>query len=348
MKDLIEKYGYFIPNKYKVIDTSKYKYKTIKIFDQEWKYFNPDLLKVDFIRTNEIIDLEKYSNKESKSSLAIENITPENTKNYDEYFKYYNDARDFLLKLKNIESREILNKIYLISTNNEKLIDEGNEKLNNKHFFRQNEIFIGNQEIKYKGSELEKYVDEFMDYVNENINENFGFEWIFFAHFFFEHLHPFPDYNGRIGRLLLSWLIQLNKNPNFNQYNNISNYIENNRTDYNQSIELSEKYNDLTYILIFLVDCWIENSVFINITNDNESDYYEKYNQLSEQEQQVLFNLFSKPKQFGWNEYKDYFKDKRTKQQIHNVLRKLENLELIKSDTYKNNLKRYYCHWRSK
>lgn len=63
---------------------------------------------------------------------------------------------------------------------------------------------------------------------------------------------------------------------------------------------------------------------------------------LSDKERQVLFNLFSKKSKFAWKEYKDYFKDSRTKQQLHNIFRKLESLNLISSEVYGNGLKRYY------
>lgn len=52
--------------------------------------------------------------------------------------------------------------------------------------------------------------------------------------------------------MLLLW--ELNK-----EFDNpfLSNYIDNNRNDYYKSIELSEKYNDLTYSLIFIMNSLI-------------------------------------------------------------------------------------------
>ncbi len=338
MKNLVKKYGYFIPNKYKNTGMSKYKFSKFSLLDKEWKWNEIDLSSLSEVIESEVTieSNSKRLSRESRSSLAIEDVYEETTKNYIEYVSLMNEARDELFKYEYL-SKELLNKIYLIASDNEKLIDENNIKLEGKSLFRYDDIYIGGKKVSYKGKELEKHVEELCEFVNELINDENIFIAALCLHFFFEHLHPLPDYNGRIGRLLLSWALS----KEFSEYN-LSNYIFNNKNAYYDSISLSEKYSDITYSMIFLFEAIITNYKFALLFTDENSKSYEIYNNLNESEKQALFNLFTRKNEFGWKEYKEYFKDPRAKQQIHNILSSLEKKGLVKSKTYSNNLKRYY------
>ncbi len=338
MKNLVKKYGYFIPNKYKTIDTSKYKFSKFSLLNKEWKWNQIDLSSLSEVVENEVTieSNSKRINRESRSSLAIEDVYEETTKNYSEYLSLINEAREELFKYEYL-NKELINKIYLIASDNEKLIDKNNIKLEGKSLFRNDDIYIGGKKVLYKGKELENHVEELCEFVNDLINEDEIFLAAINLHFFFEHLHPLPDYNGRIGRLLLSWALS----KEFSEYN-LSNYIFNNKNAYYDSISLSEKHNDITYSIIFLIEAIMTNYKFALLFTDKDGKSYEVYNKLNEPEKQALFNLFTKTNEFGWKEYKEYFKDPRGKQQIHNILSSLEKQGLIKSRTYSNNMKRYY------
>ncbi len=339
MKDILKKYNYEIPNKYKSNQNTNIEYTFIDLFDQKWKIADLEYIfeKININENDiEIINKHTYESKETKSSLAIEGVIKKGNKNYDSFVKYLEAAKEYLNNIDGNLTKQDLNKIYSIASNNEKLIAEGNEKLKGNSLFRQDKIFVGGSEVPYKGKVLEKYVDEYLDKII-NASGTDSLLYAFYAHFFFEHIHPFPDYNGRIGRMILSWYLSRTLNNN-----NLSNYINNNISAYYKSIELTEQFNDLTFTIIFFAEAIVTNNMFMAMYMDDNGKYYKEYNNLSEGEQQALFNLFTKRKQFAWKEYQEYFKDTRTKQQIHNILRKLEELKLIKSETYKNGLKRYY------
>jgi Fic family protein len=95
-----------------------------------------------------------------------------------------------------------LNELYLIISNNEDLINsDTNTKLTKNELFRTDKIFIGNIEVLISGTDVLKYTTLLIDYINEQKN-NGDLEGAIIAHFLYEFIHPFPDFNGRIGRLL--------------------------------------------------------------------------------------------------------------------------------------------------
>ncbi len=334
MKTMVKKYKYFIPNKYKEIDLKDYQYYEIALFGKKWKIWN-DVKLGKYNDDSDFGPIEKkaFENRETKSSLAIEGVNS-NDKNFDKILSDFNNSRKYLFKLSNL-TKENLNEIYLKASNNEKHInEETNIKLNQKSLFRMDDIYIGSEKALYKGIELENNVTEFLNFFNSQ-NRNYINSVIF--HFFFEHLHPFPDYNGRIGRMLYSWY---SKELHLS-VSNLSNMIENNRSDYYKSIELSEKYNDLTYSLIFFNEITNLNVKFYEKFISSNSELNIKYIRLSEKQQQTLFNLYSVKSKFSWKEYKEYFKDNRTKQQIHNDFKELLKNDFIEYEEFKNNLRRY-------
>lgn len=336
MKRLIKKYNYFIPNKYKNIDTTKYEYDYFQFANKKWKIAYIDIERLDEVEDGIVQMDQGIINRESKSSLAIENVYPESTKEYEKYLDCLNNAREELFKLKVI-SKEDINKIYLLASNNEKLIDKDNVPLNGKTLFRSTDIFIGGDKVECVGIELENYVDELCFLVNKDISEDKIFLAALKIHYLFEHLHPLPDYNGRIGRLLLSWCLS----KEFSLFN-LSNYIYNNKDDYYSSIELMEKHNDITYSSIFLIEAIIMNYEFeYKFVNDN-SDVVEEFNSLNEQGKQALFNLFTRRAKFAVKDYKKFFNDSRTTRQIQNILSNLEEKGLVKTITNSTGLKRYY------
>lgn len=334
MKDLVKKYNYYIPNQFKEIDKSKYQYSTFSFAGVEWKLHDIDLKNISKFNTH---NLSSFNIEvESKSSLNIEGVNKNTVPNLDQYVESLNEARDYLSSVNRL-TKEDINKVYLIASNNEKFIDKDNIPLKGKSLFRTNDIFIGGQKAIYVGKKLEEYVSDLCELINELLDSDKSYYAAIYLHFFFEHLHPLPDYNGRVGRLLLSWcLSKLFDNAQ------LSNYISNNKQDYYKSISLTETHKDLTYSTIFFTEAVAVNLEFDNLFNNEKSDKYEAYSSLNDAEQQALFNLFSRREKFAWNEYSAQFGDTRSKSQLHLILSNLEKKGLIKSTTYSNNLKRYY------
>ena len=76
--------------------------------------------------------------------------------------------------------------------------------------------FIGNNNnienatlITIKPSQKKEYLDDLFSTINEKIkNDEFLIDHIILSHVIFEGIHPFNDGNGRLGRLLISWLFK--------------------------------------------------------------------------------------------------------------------------------------------
>lgn len=336
MKRLIKKYDYYIPNRYKNIDTSRYEYDYFQFANKEWKIANIHLDKLELVEEEFISTDDLISNRELEASLAIENVYPDSTNDYEKYLFHLSMAREELFKLKSI-SKDDINRIYLLASNNEKLIDKNNIPLDGKSLFRTTDIYIGGVKVEYVSDELEKHVEELCDLINKDISEDNIFLAALKLHFLFEHLHPLPDYNGRIGRLLLLWCLSKGY-----IISNLSNYINNNKDEYYSSIELTEKHRDITYSLIFLINTIIINKEFDNKYVNANTTLSNSFDSLNRHGKQALFNLYTRRAKFAIKEYKNYFHDSRSTRQIQNILSNLEKSGLVKTVTSTSGLKRYF------
>lgn len=74
-----------------------------------------------------------------------------NVKNFSVYLEKMNAARDYLFNLKDINKNDI-NKIYLIASDNENLIESGNENILNISLFRNKEFLFLIEKLNTKVS----------------------------------------------------------------------------------------------------------------------------------------------------------------------------------------------------
>ncbi len=105
----------------------------------------------------------------------------------------------------------------------------GNEKLDGK-YYRNDEVYIG----KNKGvdpNRIDSWMNKLIDYINEDVNsEKELILRAIIVHFYFELIHPYYDFNGRTGRLLVLWYCH-NKNI-FNNFAFFSTAISSYRESY--------------------------------------------------------------------------------------------------------------------
>ena len=64
---------------------------------------------------------------------------------------------------------------------------------------------IGSNKKFPKVQELQSLIDDYIKEYNEALEQDFSFEKIAKLHIDFENIHPFPDGNGRTGRLLINY-----------------------------------------------------------------------------------------------------------------------------------------------
>lgn len=123
-----------------------------------------------------------------------------------------------------------------------------------KHFageFRNVEVVIrnGRGQIVHAGvpfSQLESALRDLIEWHNKNKNKFKPLVLAAIIHNQFEHIHPFQDGNGRVGRLLLNFILLKNKYPPIN----IS--LED-RIEYYQSLQEYSKNQNLKPTVKFLI-----------------------------------------------------------------------------------------------
>lgn len=94
--------------------------------------------------------------------------------------------------------------------------------------------------------ELKDYLDDFVEWYNENKDKFEPLTLAAIMHNQFEHIHPFQDGNGRVGRLLLNFILIKNKYPPIN-------IMLEDRSEYYQTLQKYSKNDDLRSTLKFLI-----------------------------------------------------------------------------------------------
>ncbi len=94
--------------------------------------------------------------------------------------------------------------------------------------------------------ELEDYLNDFIEWYKENENKFKPLVLAAIIHNQFEHIHPFQDGNGRVGRLLLNFVLIKNKYPPIN-------ILLEDRAEYYQTLQKYSKEDNLKPTLEFLI-----------------------------------------------------------------------------------------------
>ncbi|MGY4884333.1 MAG: Fic family protein [Nanobdellota archaeon] len=159
-----------------------------------------------------------------------------------------------------IETKNVAKAVKFIKTTKEKLSLELIKKIHNICFegtkdfagnFRTLSVVVMNSkgEIVHSGapaSQVKKLLEEMIEWYNKNKNRFKPLVIAGIIHNQFEHIHPFEDGNGRVGRLLLNYILLKNKYPPIN-------ILLNDRAEYYQILQKYSKEKDLKPTIEFLV-----------------------------------------------------------------------------------------------
>lgn len=151
-------------------------------------------------------------------------------------------AVDFIRKTKEEFSLELIKKLHRFCFSG------------SKHFagsFRNVEVVIRNRngDIIHRGvpvSHLGYALKEMIDWYKKNKGKFKPLVLAAIIHNQFEHIHPFQDGNGRVGRLLLNFILLKNKYPPIN-------VLLEDRAEYYQSLQEYHSKHDLKPTLKFLI-----------------------------------------------------------------------------------------------
>ncbi len=99
-------------------------------------------------------------------------------------------------------------------------------------------------------------ISELIGYINAK-EERFPIIKVLIAHLVFEKIHPFPDGNGRVGRLLI-YAILKSHGFDFNSFTPLEEYLDDHKTDYYHFLDTGLK--DPNGYLIFMLEALVVQS----------------------------------------------------------------------------------------
>lgn len=220
IKDLQNIYiNYYNNNNQKIVKLN------LKITEDVFLIYNEDLLK-PFIKEFEKLsdEVENYRNIEDKikssivhniyNTLMLENINSSRriiysifsnkTHNVEKNQNYY-----ILKNMINVENfivdREInknsLRNAYLNLTDS----IEMKENTLDGQYYRQSSVYIGNKGKGVDSNKINEYMDDLILFINNNDDNIHYLIKTIIIHLYFEFIHPYYDFNGRMGRILAKW-----------------------------------------------------------------------------------------------------------------------------------------------
>jgi Fic family protein len=210
------------------------KIKVFHLSKEEWKIFTED-----FVYNTNAIEGSTVSEEEVKELLSEKPKT-----NYPDEIETLGVAKaiDYIRTTKEELSLDLLLKLH-------KLCFKGSKSFAGK--FREVNVGVRNSkgDILHVGvpkEELMDYLKDFVLWYKENKSHFKPLILSAILHNQFEHIHPFQDGNGRVGRLLLNYILIKNKYPPIN-------IKFEDRQEYYQTLQKYSKEDDLRPTLRFLI-----------------------------------------------------------------------------------------------
>ncbi len=236
IKELNTKVFFFSLTKKQIEVLNKYndKISVSHFSEKEWRNFTED-----FVYNTNAIEGSTISEEEVPEILnkkKAENVEEIETKGVAK-------AVDYIRKTKEDLSLDLLLKLH-------KLCFDGSKPFAGK--FRDVNVVVRNSrgEILHSGvpkGELKEYLKDFVEWYKENKDKFKPLVLAAIIHNQFEHIHPFQDGNGRVGRLLLNFILLKNNYPPIN-------ILLEDRYDYYQTLQEYSKKDNLKPTLEFLID----------------------------------------------------------------------------------------------
>lgn len=338
---------------YKLLDIeSPFNYKkenyrnSVTLLNTEWTLIDSDhVLEIeDFIGNTQVKKiLQKYEilgtntiEGEFSSRRDIEktiNSKEAPTQQKDKKIKGILNSLDYLMDKKYLD-KEILLEAYSELTFNGEILDE-----EDKYFrpYRNDSVSIyknlnGSDKQIHAGlshDKIEKEMDSLMEFINSNELRNNPILKASFTHLIFETIHPYFDGNGRMGRVILNWILT---NSYGTDVSGISFVINKYKREYYKSISDSRANNTSIYIYAFFKFIINKYNIIIKFIN-------KYYKQLSDNDLHVMLTIMtSSVEEFTWKDIIEWLEpdNKLEKTSVINSLNNLEEKNLLKKEVVGN------------
>mgnify|MGYP003999687719 CR=1 FL=1 len=149
--------------------------------------------------------------------------------------------------------------------------------------------------------DLSELITDFENFLYNNELEIPELIKIAIAHYQFETIHPYLDWNGRIGRLMII-LYLIEKNIISSPILYISDFLEKNRWSYYDALTIVREQNNIEYFIIFILNWIIETCKNSRTTLEKvlelKNSYDNKilsFDSRAEKAQTILNYLYSNP-----------------------------------------------------
>ncbi|MEK6875274.1 MAG: Fic family protein [Nanoarchaeota archaeon] len=185
------------------------------------------------------------------SQLLFENITPRKSLREINEIVNHKEAFDYILKTRQEITKDLILELHEIVVKNI-LKPELNNQIGK---YRTLQVYIrGTEWLPPKPEEVSKEMASLLSWYTKNKNKIHPLVLSAYFHSAFETIHPFVDGNGRVGRLLMNFILHKKGYPMIN--------IPNKRKhEYYNALETSQLKGDLRPLVKFLIELMKEERI---------------------------------------------------------------------------------------
>ena len=233
LEEINTKVFFFTLTKKQIEKLNEYKIKVVHLSEKEWANFTEDFV----FNTNAI---EGSTISEEEVSEILHKKKAENAEEIET--KGVAKGLEYIRKTKEDLSLDLLLKLH-------KFCFDGSKDFAGK--FRKVNVVVKNSagQVLHSGvlkEELRDYLNDFIEWYKENKNKFKPLVLAAIIHNQFEYIHPFQDGNGRVGRLLLNFILVKNNYP-------LINIMLEDRAKYYKTLQEYSKKDNLKSTLNFLI-----------------------------------------------------------------------------------------------
>ena len=233
LEEINAKVFFFSLTKKQIEKLNEYKIKVVHLNEKEWANFTEDFV----FNTNAI---EGSTISEEEVSEILHKKKAENAEEIET--KGVAKGLEYIRKTKEDLSLDLLLKLH-------KFCFDGSKDFAGK--FRKVNVVVKNSagQVLHSGvlkEELRDYLNDFIEWYKENKNKFKPLVLAAIIHNQFEYIHPFQDGNGRVGRLLLNFILLKNNYP-------LINIMIEDRAEYYETLQEYSKKDNLKSTLNFLI-----------------------------------------------------------------------------------------------